>query len=330
MRISRRHSTALSLLVACCSAFITFVPQVAAQEYPTKPVHIVVPFTAGGGTDINARQLADRLNRLWNKPVVVDNLGGGAGNVAAASVAGSRPDGHTVFFATHPIIAINPSLYEKLPFNPDRDFAPVVFVTQNPQVLLVNPRLSVAKVSDLIALAKAKPGTLNFGSGGQGTLLHLSGELFKARAGIQLTHVPFKGSAPAQVSLESGEIQLLFDNSQAVIGVIRGGRIRGLAVADRTRLSALPDLPTFDESGFPGFVSILGTGMLVPAGTPPAVINALNRDVNATLHDADFAKQFAAVGVNLTGGTPEQFRSFLAAERKTWAEIIQKHGIKLN
>jgi tripartite-type tricarboxylate transporter receptor subunit TctC len=329
MRILR-SSPALSLLVGCCSAFITFMPQLAAQEYPAKAVHMVVPFTAGGGTDVNIRRLAERLNRLWGKPVVVDNLAGGAGNVAAASVAGSKPDGYTVFFATHPIIAINPSLYEKLPFNPDRDFAPVVLVTENPQVLLVSPKLPQTKLTDLIALAKAKPDALHFGSGGQGTLLHLSGELFKARAGIQLMHVPYKGGAPAQVALESGEIQLLFDNSQSVIGVIRGGRVRGLAVASLTRLSALPDLPTFDESGFPGFVSILGTGMLVPAGTPSAVISALNRDVNTTLRDAVLVKQMGEFGVNLTGGTPEQFRSFLAAERKMWAEIIRKYGIKLD
>jgi tripartite-type tricarboxylate transporter receptor subunit TctC len=303
---------------------------VLAQEFPARTVRIVAPFPAGGGTDLNVRRLAQQLNRIWGQPVVVENVAGAAGNVAAAAVAAAKPDGYTLFFATHPIFAINPSLYERLPFNADRDFAPVVLVSETPHILLVSHALRVTKVSELIGLAKASPGKIHFGSGGQGTSLHLSGELLKSRAGIDLMHVPYKGTIPALAALAGGEIQMLFDSSTYAVGHIRGGRVRGLAIASLARLAIVPEVPTFDESGLRGFTASLAHGFVVPAATPAPVVSVLNRAINTVIRDADYAEQMTALGVAVVGGTPEAFRSFLAAERRKWDEIIKAQGIKLN
>lgn len=260
---------------------------------------------------------------------MVENLGGGAGNVGAVAVAAAAPDGYTLFFATHPIFAINPSLHEKPPFDPERDFAPVVQVSETPHILIVNLSLPAATLADLIGLARARPGSLHSGSGGQGTSLHLAAELFRSAAGIELTHVPYKGTGPAIAALMANEIQILFDSSTSAIGHIRGGRVRGLAVTALSRLAALPELPTFDESGLPGFHSALAYGIVVRSGTPPAIVAAVNRTVNAVLADPEYRRQMSEVGLNLVGGPPEHFRSYLAAERKKWAEIIRKQGIRL-
>jgi tripartite-type tricarboxylate transporter receptor subunit TctC len=301
---------------------------VSAQEFPVKTVRVIAPFPAGGGTDINVRRLSDRLSKIWKQPVIVENIAGGAGNSAAVTVALSQPDGYVLFFASLAIFAVNPVLYDKLPFDPDRDFAPVVLVSDTPHVLLVNSTFPATTVSELIALAKARPGRLNFGSGGQGTSLHLAGELLKTLAGIDLTHIPYKGTTPAVTAMIGNEIQMLFDSASSAIGHIRGGRVRGLAIASVARIVGLPEVPTFEESGIPGFYSGVGNGILVRAGTPAVVVSALNRSINAALNDPEYKKQMADIGVNLAGGTPEQLRSYIAAERKKWTSIIQKQGIK--
>jgi tripartite-type tricarboxylate transporter receptor subunit TctC len=258
----------------------------------------------------------------------VDNIAGAAGGVAAVNVAKSKPDGYTLFFLTHPILTINPALYEKLPYDPDKDFAAVVHLSETPNVLLVSPSLQVAKVSELVNLAKARPGALNFGSGGVGTSLHLAGELFKVKTSIDMTHVPYKGTAPAFTALLGNEIQLLFDTSATALQRMQTGRVRGIAVASMNRLSAAPALPTFDESGIRDFVVTLAYGMMVPAGTPAALIAAINRDLNNVLNDAEYRKQISDEGGNIIGGSPEQFRQFLAAERRKWGPLIQQLGIK--
>jgi len=301
---------------------------VHAQDFPVRNVRVIAPFPAGGGTDLNVRRLAERLTKLWGQQVVVENIAGAAGGLAAVTVARAKPDGYTLFFVTHPVIAINPALYDKLAYDPDKDFAPIVQVSETPSVLLATPALQVATVSELIALAKARPGTLHFGSGGMGTSLHLAGELFKSAAAIELTHVPYKGVTPALTAMVGNEIQLLFDSSSSAIAQIRGGRVRGIAIASLARLPALSDVPTFDESGLRGFTSTLAHGLLAPAATPVAVISAVNRDVNAILKDADYRKLMGDLGVNLVGGTANQFRAFLATERKKWAGLILKLGIK--
>jgi len=290
---------------------------------------MVAGMAAGGGADVNARRLAQMLNKILKQNVLVENVAGAAGNLAAQTVTGAAPDGLTLLFASHPIMAINPLLYERLPFNPDQ-LVPVAQVSQTPHVLLVNAGLPAANLTELVSYAKGKPGVLNFGSGGTGTSIHLAGELMQSVAGITLTHVPYRGAAPAFAALAGNEIQLLFDSSTTAIGHLRGGRVRGLALASPQRLSAVPALPTFNESGLPGFEAGVGHGILVHAGTPPERIAALNRAVNTALADADYRKQMADLGVVLVGGTPEHFRTYLAGERKKWSDIIQKRGIKVD
>jgi tripartite-type tricarboxylate transporter receptor subunit TctC len=243
-------------------------------------------------------------------------------------VAKARPDGYTLLFVTHPILAISPALNDKLPYDPENDFALIVHVSDIPIVLLASPSLPATKVADIVALAKAKPGALNFGTGGVGTSLHLSGELFKASTGVDLTHVPYKGTAPALTALLGNEIQLMFDSAATALQRIQGGRVRGIAVASVTRLAAAPALPTFDESGVKDFVVTLAYGVIAPAATPPAVVATINRDVNTVLSDKDYRAQMAEGGANVIGGSPEQFRKFIALERRKWGALIQKLGIK--
>jgi tripartite-type tricarboxylate transporter receptor subunit TctC len=314
------------LIILCATVIIAMSAQ--AQQFPTKAVRIVAPFPAGGATDINVRRLAERLNKLWGQPVIVDNSAGGAGISAAITVAKSKPDGYTLFFITHPIVSINPLLYEKLPYDADKDFSPVVEVTETPSVLLVSPALQVANVAELISVAKAKPGALSFGSGGVGTTLHHSGELFKAAAGIDIVHVPYKGGAAALTALMSNEIQLSFDSAPSALRQMQGGRVRGLAVASVNRLQAAPMLPTFVESGLNGVVSSLGNGIVVPAGTPSGIVASINNAVNSVLKNGEYRKQMIDDGVQVMGGSPEQFAQFLTNERKKWQVLIQKLGIK--
>ena len=313
----------LQLLVASLYAISS-----SAQDFPNRSVRLVAPFPPGGGADINARRLAEKLSKLWGQTVVVDNIAGAAGSLAAVNVARSKPDGYTLLYLTHPILAINPALYEKLPYDPDSDFAPVAHLGDNPNVLLVNQSLQVSSVAELVAAAKGRPGSLNFGSGGVGTTLHLSSELFKAATGIEMTHVPYKGSAPAFTALLGNDIQLMFDTSTTALQRMQNPRIRGIAVAAMNRLGIAPGLPTFDESGVRGFVVTLAYGIVVPAATPATLVTALNRDLNAVLNDGEYRKQVFEAGGNVTGGSAADFRQFLAAERRKWTPLIQKLGIK--
>jgi tripartite-type tricarboxylate transporter receptor subunit TctC len=313
-----------ALLVAICSIAFT----ASAQPSSGKPLRMVAGMAAGGGADVNARRLAQTLTRITKQNVVVENVAGGAGNLAAQIVAGAGSDGQTLLFASHPILAVNPVLYERLPFNPEQ-LAPVVLLSQTPHILLVNPALPVASMQELLTYAKARPGAVNFGSGGTGTSIHLAGELLQSTAGITLTHVPYRGAAPAFSALVGNEIQILFDSTMTAIGHIRGGRVRALASASATRLGFLPDVPTFNESGVPGFESVVGHGILVNTTTPADRVTALNRAINDAMADADYRRQMADLGVVLVGGTPEQFAQFLAAERRKWSDVIQKRGIKV-
>lgn len=301
-----------------------------AQDYPTKTVRIAIPFAAGGGTDINARQLADRLSKQWKQPVIVDNLGGGGGNVAAASVVSKPDDGYTVFFTSMNVITLNPLLYQKLTYNADRDFAPVMLYSDTPHVLMISSAFPAAKLAEFIAHAKANPGTIHFGSGGHGTSQHLSGELLKIRAGVDLRHVPYKGSGQAVPAIIGNEIQMIFESISTAIGHVRNGRIRGLGVASRARAPVLPEVPTMEEGGFPGFTSGVWAGVVVRSGTPAAVVNTLNRGINTVTSDTDYKKQMSDLGINLVGGTPEHLTAYIANERKVWTPIIQKLNLKLD
>jgi tripartite-type tricarboxylate transporter receptor subunit TctC len=331
--LSLNSNRAIKVAMSIASAYALWssglsLDQARAQDYPAKSVRIVAPFPAGGGTDLNVRRLAEQLSKLWGQPVVVDNIAGAAGGVAAVNVARSKPDGYTLFLITHPILAINPVIYDKLPYDADKDFAAVVQVSETPSVLLVNPTLQVTKVPELISVAKAKPGALMFGSGGVGTTLHLAGELFKASAGVDITHVPYKGGAPAVTALIGNEIQLFFDSSSSALRHMQTGRVSGLAVASMNRLAAAPGLPTFNENGLKGFVSTLAHGVVVPAGTSPGLITTINRGVNTVLKNADYRKLMTDDGIDVVGGTPEQLAQFLVNERKKWGPLIQKLGVK--
>jgi len=317
------------LLHSAGAVVLTFVVAASAQEFPSRSVRMVAGMAAGGGADVNARRLAQILARIIKYTVIVDNVSGGAGNLAAQTVAGAGGDGHTLLFASHPILAINPVLYERLPFNPEQ-LKPVVLVSQTPHILLVNVAVPATSVSDLVRYAKAKPGSINFGSGGTGTSIHLAGELLQSMSGATLVHVPYRGAAPAFTALIGNEIQLLFDSSTTAIGHILGGRVRGLAIASSGRLGVIPELPTFNESGVPGFEAGVGHGILVNSATPADRVATLNRTINNALAEADYRKQMADLGVVLVGGSPEQFAQFLASERKKWSDVIHKRGIKVD
>ncbi|MGZ5165040.1 MAG: Bug family tripartite tricarboxylate transporter substrate binding protein [Burkholderiales bacterium] len=307
---------------------ITGLPLAHAQTFPAKPVRMIVPFAPGGGADLTARGIAQRLSTMWKQPVVPQNIAGAAGNLAAATAAASQADGYTLFFATVPIIVSNPALYDKLPFNPDRDFSPVILIGEGPHVLLVSSGFKATKLSELIALAKERPGQLNFGSGGVGTSLHLAGEYLKARAGIELVHVPYKGAAPAIAAMQGNEIQMLFDNGLSAIGHIRSGRTRGLAIASESRSPVLPEVPTFEESGIPNFRSGVGHSIYVRSGTSAAIVETVNRAINTVLQDAEYKQQMTALAYNLAGGTPEQLKAHIESERKKWLPIIRTQKIK--
>ena len=298
-----------------------------AQNYPTRGVRIVIPFDPGGGSDLHARTLANELGKVWKTPLIPENMGGAGGGVAAGAVARSKPDGYTIFFATHPIMAINPALYEKLNYDPEADFIPVIKLGETALMALVNANSGINTIADLIKLAKDKPGTLNFGSGGMGTTQHLSAELFKAAAGIDIVHVPFKGGAPANMAMMAGQIHLQFDSFFPGMVLMRAGKIRGIAVTGKKRQAQLPDMPTVGET-LKGYESVLGYGILVPAGTPAPIVTALNRDINKVLADPAYKKEMTDRGIDLDGGTPEEFKAWLGVERKKWSDLIKRMGIK--
>ena len=321
------NGLALCTLGAC---FAAFAAGVSAQAYPTKPIRIVVPFPAGGTTDVLARAAAQKLAETLGQPAVVDNRPGAGGNIGAELVAKSAPDGYTLLMGTVGTHAINPGLYPKLPYDHVKDFAPVILVAGVPNVLVINPALPVNSVPELIAYAKANPGKLNFASSGNGTSIHLSAELFKTMAGVQMTHVPYKGSAPALQDLVGGQVQLMFDNLPSSLALIKGGKLKALAVTSSTRAAALPDVPTLAESGLPGFEASSWFGLLAPAGTPPPVIAKLNGEIAKWLATPEAKEKLLAQGANAAGGTAEEFAQFIAAETAKWQKVVKESGAKVD
>jgi len=312
--------------VACAA----LASNVSAQTYPTHAIKLVVPFPAGGTTDILARDVAKRLTETLGQSVVVDNRPGAGGNIGADLVAKSAPDGYTLLMGTVGTHAINPSLYAKMPYDHVKDFAPVVLVAGVPNVLVVNPSLPVNSVADLIKLAKAKPGTINFASSGNGTSIHLSGELFKTMTGVDMTHVPYKGSAPALADLIGGQVQVMFDNLPSSLPQIKGGKLRAIAVTSTKRAPALPDVPTVAESGLPGFEASSWFGILAPAGTPAPIIARINGEVNKWLQSPEGKQQLATQGAEAAGGPPEQFSAHIRTETDKWAKVVKASGAKVD
>ncbi|HXZ55098.1 MAG TPA: tripartite tricarboxylate transporter substrate binding protein [Burkholderiales bacterium] len=302
----------------------------SAQTYPNHPIRLVVPFPPGGTTDILAREVGERLTATLGQPVVIDNRAGAGGNIGADIVAKAPPDGYTLLMATVGTHAINASLYRKLPYDHIKDFAPVVLVAGVPNVLVVTPSLPVHSVAELIRLAKEKPGQLNFASSGNGTSIHLSGELFKTMAGVDMTHVPYKGSAFALTDLMAGQVQLMFDNLPSSLPHIKAGKLRAIAVTSSQRAPALPDVPTIAESGLPGFEASAWFGIVAPAGTPAAIVSRINADVNQWLRSPEAADKLLAQGAIAAGGTPEQFVAHIRAETDKWARVVKASGAKVD
>jgi tripartite-type tricarboxylate transporter receptor subunit TctC len=314
--------------IGLCFAF--FASLAWAQVYPSKPIRLVVPFPAGGTTDILARAVAQRLTDDWGQPVVVDNRPGAGGNIGTELVAKAAPDGYTLEMGTVGTHAINASIYSKLPYDPVRDFAPVILVAGVPNVLVVNPAVPATSVQELIAYAKANPGKLNFASPGNGTSGHLCGELFKAMAGVQMTHVPYKGSAPALQDLIGGQVQLMFDNLPSALPQIKAGKLRALAVTSTARAPALPDAPTVAEAGVPGYAAASWFGIFAPAGTPPTVIAKLNIAIGTWLASPDAKEKMLALGADPGSGSPEDFARHVVAESAKWAMVVRDSGAKVD
>jgi tripartite-type tricarboxylate transporter receptor subunit TctC len=321
---SMLYRFALGILLALVAALPS------AQTYPTKPIRLVVPFPPGGATDILARDVAQRLTDAWGQSVIVDNRPGAGGNIGSELVAKSPPDGYTLEMGTVGTHAINASLYAKMPYDNVKDFVPVILVAGVPNVLVVNPSVPVNSVAELIAYAKANPGKLNFASSGNGTSIHLSGELFKVMAGVQMTHVPYKGSAPALQDLLGGQVQLMFDNLPPSLPQIKAGKLRALAVTSSTRALALPDVPTLAESGLPGFEASSWFGVLAPAGTPPAIVTKLNTEIANWLSTPAAREKLTKQGANPAGGTPEDFAKHIAAETAKWAKVVKESGARID
>jgi tripartite-type tricarboxylate transporter receptor subunit TctC len=318
----------LTAVITAIAAPFTFAQ--GAANYPTKPVRLVVPFPAGGTTDILARAVAQTLSEAWGQQVIVDNRPGAGGNIGSDLVAKSKPDGYTLLMGTVGTHAINPSLYKNMPYDHVKDFAPVILVAGVPNVLVVNLSLPVHSVPELIAYAKANPGKLNFASSGNGTSIHLSGELFKAMTGVEMTHVPYKGSAPALTDLIGGQVQLMFDNLPSSLPFIKAGKLRALAVTSGARAAALPDLPTLAESGLPGFEASSWFGVLAPAGTPRDIVAKLNGAIAGWLASPEAKEKLLAQGAIAAGGAPDDFARHIGAETSKWAKVVKASGAHID
>jgi len=293
-----------------------------AEPYPSRPIRLVVGYAAGGATDVMARLMAQKLSEALGQPVIVENRPGAAGSIAAEVVATSAPDGHTIFMST---IAntINPSLYPNLPFDFARDFAPVSLVAAVPNVLVVNPSLNVKDLKEFIALAKSQPGKINFASSGIGSSIHVSGELFKTMAAVDMVHVPYKGSAPAVMGLIGGQVQAMFDNMPSSLPHIKAGALRALAVTGPSRSPAAPDIPTMAEAGLPGYEITSWFGLVVPAKTPPEIVARLNAETVRILKQPDVTESLAALGAEAIPGTPDAFAAVIKSETERWASVLK-------
>ncbi|HUG21700.1 tripartite tricarboxylate transporter substrate binding protein [Piscinibacter sp.] len=322
------HRRAVHAALVAATA-LAFAGPARAQGYPDKPIHIVVPYAPGGPTDIVARLIGNKLSEQLGQPVIVDNKGGAGGNLGAEAASQAAPDGYTLLLVTtgH---TINPSLYPKLGYDLVKDFAPVSQLISSPMVVAVTPSLPVINLAELIALAKAKPGELNFASAGNGSSTHLAPELFDMMAGIKMTHVPYKGSAPALGDVIGGHAQVAFDYMISAMQHVRSGKLKGLAVTSAARSPAAPELPTVAEAGVPGFEVIGWNGLMAPAGTPKPVIDKLNAAVKKALASPDIVAQVSGQGSSPHWSSADAFGSFVRAEVARWGKVVHASGAKIN
>jgi tripartite-type tricarboxylate transporter receptor subunit TctC len=301
----------------------------AGQAYPVKPVRLVVPIAAGGSTDIVARALGRQLSELWKQSVVIDNRPGATTIIGTEMVARSPADGYTLLVTLAPF-TVNPGLHAKLPYDTLADFAPISLLNTTPLALVVNPSVPARSVRDLIALARAHPGKLNFGSAGAGGSNHLAGELFNTMAGVRMVHVPYKGNAPALVDLAGGHLDLIFNGVLSALPLIASGKLRALAVTSRERSTALPEVPTVSEAGLKGFEAVAWVGLSAPARTPPAVLERISADVVKVVRTPEFSERLRQDGSNPVGNTPDQYAAFVRDEIDKWGKVVKFAGVKLN
>jgi tripartite-type tricarboxylate transporter receptor subunit TctC len=300
-----------------------------AQSYPNKPIRIIAGYPAGGGTDVQARLIAQKLSENWGQPVLVENLAGGLGTISIRAATRAAPDGYTIYMGASDHLILVSSLYSDLSFDTMRDFIPVSPVANQPIVLVVNPSIPARSVKELIALAQSKPGEITFASVGNGSISHLGGELLQLTTGIKLLHIPYKGSAPAVTDLLSGQGGVMMFASLATVAPhIKAGRLRALAIASESRSSTLPDVPTTAEAGLPGFLMFTWNGIFLPSGTPKEIVTKLNTELIRILGSADVRARLVSLGFEPTGSTPQEFSNFVAADLQKWGKIIKDSGIQ--
>ena len=320
----------LSLINGLVAVIAGLAPgAVSAQDWPAKPVRVVVPFAAGGTTDITARLIAEQLTQGLKQSFIVENRGGAGGNIGATEVARAAPDGYTFLMGTPGTQAINQFLYPKMPYDTLKDFAPVSFVVRVPNVLVVHPGVGVKTIAELIARAKARPGGMSYGTPGNGSTGHLSTELFKSRAGIFVTHIPYRGSGPMLLDLMAGQIEMAIDNLPSAMPHIRSGKLVALGVTSAQRNSQLPEVPTI-ASALPGYVAESWFVLVAPAGTPPTIVSRLSTEVDRILRKPDVIERFKGLGAEPVGGTPDQLAQFIVGETRKWQQVVKASGARVD
>jgi tripartite-type tricarboxylate transporter receptor subunit TctC len=323
-----QHKVPVIVLGALASG--SGLAQTTAATFPERPVRLIDPYAPGGGSGVLARILSERLSPLWGKQIVVDNRPGAAGALGTEMAMRAAPDGHTLVMGTSGSIAINPSIYPKLPYDPVRDLVAITQTSEQVSALALHPAVPANSVKELISLARSQPGKLNFSSAAHGSTGHLSGELFNQLAKVDTRHVPYKGSGPAAVALIAGEVQMMIGNVLTLLPHIQSGRIKAIAVTSRARSPSLPNLPTIAEAGVPGYEAMGWNGVFSPARTPRAIVEKLNADIVRVLNMPDVRERLAAMGSTPVGGTPEQFGDYVKREIERWGRVIRESGIKVD
>ncbi len=318
----------LKCLAVASACTLAATPVALAQSYPTKSIRLICPFPPGGAVDIASRAIANELSKTIGQQVVVENKPGAGGNIGGVEAARAAPDGYTIFMTTSGINAINPALYSKMPFDPNKDLAPVSALVSLNNVLVVHPSVAAKSVTEIIAMAKAQPGKMTYASSGSGTSIHMSGEMFKHLAKVDILHIPYKGSSPALIDMLGGQVMMMFDNVPSALPHIKSGKLRALATTGAKRDATLPDLPTIAEAGVPGYESGVWFGLLVPAGTPRDIVAKLNAEAVKGTKSPEFVKRMTDLGYNIIGSTPEQMTEMLKTEVNTWGPIVKASGAK--
>jgi tripartite-type tricarboxylate transporter receptor subunit TctC len=332
MEENRMRDDFVQRAIAITAAALCLVGAACAwgqAPYPSKPVRLIVPWPPGGGADVLTRMLTPKLSEALGGQIVIDNRGGAAGNIGAEMAAKSPPDGYTIVMGGTGTLAVSPGLDRKLGYDPVRDFAPITLLATTPYVLVVHPSVPAANTRELIALAKSQPGKLNYASGGSGSAPHLIGEMFRSRAGINVVHIPYKGSSPAKIDLVAGRVQMSFTGIPPVLGEIRAGTLRAVGVTTAKRTPSLPDVPTIAESGVPGFDVAPWFGTLAPARTPAPIVTRLNELSVKVLRTASIRERLSREGVDAVGNTPQEFAAFIRSEMGKWAKAIRDSGAKV-